>query len=369
MSKMKEVLLKTPKSELHVHLRGAMPIEVFTDLLNKYSVKEILKDAPSSHKIMFKRYDNIRPFLLPQDWSVDAVSHLFRYETFDQFLYTWCFTGYFVRDVSDLRKLITGVLERLRAQNVVYAEITITVGEYLRRGITFADIKNCLEEAEKFPGIRVQWIVDLVRDTGNKAALKLLNEIIDLRCRSVVGITLGGSEHLFPPGQFSEVYSTARDQGLRLTIHAGEALGPQSIWDALQILGTERIGHGVQAIKDKSLVTYLAKNNVPLEVCPTSNIRTGIVPSYEAHPVKALFEAGVPITINSDDPTFFETTLTDEYANLHTVGIQERNIFKMIRNGFRYAFLPKKEIERYLDNLEHEWVKLYPQSQRGDNSR
>ena len=144
-----------------------------------------------------------------------------------------------------------------------------------------------------------------------------------------------------------------------MTIHAGEALGPQSIWDALQILGAERIGHGVRAIEDPSLVNYLAKNNIPLEVCLTSNIRTGIFSSYETHPVKALFETKVPITINSDDPTFFGTNLIDEYLHANTVGLSDGDIFNIIKNGFMYAFLPKKEIQRYLNNLKQEWGKLY----------
>lgn len=362
MSEMKEILQQIPKSELHVHLRGAMPVEVFTELLNKYTAREILRDIPFWQEALFRLYKNIRPFLSPGHWSVDAISNLFRYKTSTQFLTTYFFTRYFIRDVSDLRRLITGVLERLKSQNVVYAEITISVADYLRRGIPLADIKTCLEEAAGFPGIRVQWIVDLVRNLGKKAALVLMEEIIELQCGSIVGITLGGSERLFPPNKFSKVYSKARDNGLRLTIHAGEALGPQSIWDALQILGVERVGHGVRAIEDESLVTYLVDNNIPLEVCPTSNVRTGIIPSYEAHPVKALFEAGVPITINSDDPTFFGTTLADEYAHVHAIGVQDHDIFRMIKNGFTYAFLPKKEIEKYLDNLEQEWVKLYPQS-------
>ncbi|MFQ5796856.1 MAG: adenosine deaminase [Candidatus Bipolaricaulia bacterium] len=357
---MKEVLLKIPKSELHIHLRGAMPVEVFTNLLNKYSATGILQDAPDRLKAVLQRYENIRPFLSPRHWSVNTVSDLFRYETFDQFLATYAFTGFFVRDASDLRRLITGVLEMLKSQNVVYVEITTSVAEYLRQGIPLADIKACLEETVEFPGIRVQWIVDLVRDFGSEAALALLKQIIDLKCKGIVGITLGGSEHRFPPDQFSEVYFTARDHGLRLTVHAGEALGPQSVWDALQILGAERIGHGVRAIEDKSLVTYLAENDIPLEVCPTSNLRTGIFPSYEAHPVKALFEAGVPMIINSDDPTFFGTTLADEYVHVHHVGVQGDDIFEMVKNGFKYTFLPKKEIESYLENLEQEWEKLYP---------
>ncbi len=342
-----------------IHLRGAMPVEVFTDLLNKYSAKEILQDAPTRHIKKFQRYENIRPFLAPGHWSVDAVSNLFCYETFDQFLATFGFTGCFIRDVSDLRRLITGVLQRLKSQNVVYAEITIVVDGYLTNGIPLADIKTCLQEAEEFPGIRVQWIVDLVRDNGSEGTLRLLKQIIELQCESIVGITLGGSEHLFPPDQFSKVYSTARDHGLHLTIHAGEALGPQSVWDAIKILGVERIGHGVRAIEDKSLVNYLAEKNIPLEVCPTSNVRTGVFPSYEVHPVKVLFEEGVPITINSDYPTFFGTTLIDEYAHIHTLGIQADDSFKMIKNGFTYAFLPQKEIEKYLDNLEQELEKHF----------
>jgi len=361
MTGIKELLQKIPKSELHVHLRGAMPVRVFTDLLNKYRIEELLEEAPERYTVLFKECENIRPFLSSRPWSVDEVSDLFRYETFDQFLATYCFTGHFFRDASDLRRLIAGVLRSLRSQNIVYAEIMISVIEYMWHGISLADIKTCLEETAESEGIRVQWIVDLVRDIGSEPALALLKEIVELDCTSIVGITLGGSEHLFPPDQFSEVYSTAHTHGLRLTVHAGEALGPESVWDALKILGVERIGHGVRAIEDESLVRYLAKNRIPLEVCPTSNVRTGIFPSYEAHPVKALFEAGVPVTINSDDPTFFGITLADEYAHVHALGVQDEGIFEMVRNGFRYAFIPEKEKERYLRRLEEEWQKLHAQ--------
>ena len=360
MPELKEILAGIPKSELHVHLRGAMPVEVFANLRAKYPVSEILQTIPARHRALFERYENIRRFLFsehpyPPD---DDVSRLFRYSDFDQFLATWCFTGYFVRQVADLRMLIAGVIRELGVQNVVYAEITISLAEYTSQGISLADIKTCLEEVEAFPGIRVRWIVDLVRDTGKDAALALLNDVIGLGCKTIVGITLGGSEHLFPPRQFSEVYDLARDRGLHLTVHAGEALGPHSVWDALRILRAERIGHGVRSVEDESLVAYMAENNVPLEVCPTSNIRTGIYPSYEAHPVRALFEAGVPITINSDDPAFFGTNLTDEYAHVHSLGIPNEGILSMIKNGFKYAFLPRGEIEEYLTSVEQNWSKL-----------
>jgi adenosine deaminase len=356
VSEFKQLLLKLPKSELHVHLRGAMPIEVFTELLNKHVALGTLDGIPPHVKAQLERYENIRPFLMSRCWSVEEASALFRYDSFPQFLMTFGFTSNFVRDADDLRRLITGVLESLKAQSVVYAEITISVVEYYRwQGIPLSDILTCLDEAIAHPGIRVQWIVDLVRDIGSDAALALLKEIVASGCKSIVGITIGGSEHHFPPAQFAEVYAFARDNGLRLSVHAGEALGPESIWDALRILGAERIGHGVRAIEDTSLVNYLVENRIPLEVCPTSNLHTGIYPSYEAHPVKALLEAGVPITINSDDPTFFGTTLTDEFIHVHSVGVPKDEIFEMLKNGFRYAFLPKEDIERYVDDLERVW--------------
>jgi len=356
----KEALHKVPKSELHIHLLGAVPIEVLTELMNRHPVSETLRSATIGERKLFQLCDNIRPFLSDRCWSVDAVSRLFRFRSLDQFLATFDFTGYFVRDASDLRMLISGVLKNLRAQNVVYAEITISPSGYLRQRISLGDIKACLEEAREFPGIRVQWIVDLIRDYGKDAALALLKNIINLRCETIVGITLGGSEHRFPPKQFTQVYSLAKDNGLRLTIHAGESVGPRSIWDAIRALGVERIGHGVRAIEDSSLVAYLADNDIPLEVCPTSNITTGIFPSYEAHPVKALFEAGVPVTINSDDPTFFGTTLTDEYHHVYTAALREDDMIQIIKNGFAYAFLPRKEIQTYLNRLEKEWAKLRP---------
>ncbi len=355
----KEVLQQIPKSELHLHLRGAMPIEVLANLLRKYSSDDILRDAPPWRRIMCQRYPNIRKFISSLYWPIDGAADLFSIVNIQQFLATYSFVGCFIRDISDLRELVRGVIGRLKEQNVVYAEITISMIGYLRHGISLIEIKSCLEEATEFPGIRVQWIVDLVRDSGNGTTLELLRRIIELQCKSIVGITLGGSEHLFPSHHFSEAYEMARDHGLHLTIHAGEMLGSQSIWDALLILGAERIGHGVRAIEDKELVSYLVEHDIPLEVCPTSNVRLGVFPSYQTHPVKALFDAGVPITINTDDPTFFRTTLADEYAHIHAAGVQEDEIFEILKNGFKYAFLPPEEIRPYLRTLEQAWEKLH----------
>jgi aminodeoxyfutalosine deaminase len=348
-------LARIPKSELHVHLRGAMPVEVFCNLLSRHPIKEILSSSSDAHRRDFYRYPNIRAFLDRRSPTEEDVRMLFRYQTFDQFLATWKLTGYLVRDRYDLQQLVHGVVQSLRSQAVRYAEITVSIIEYLQMGTALDDIADCLMEGSQTTGIQIQWIVDLVRDTGPQKAQSMLREIVSLECPAIVGITLGGSEHLFPPAPFAAVYQEAREHGLRLTVHAGEASGAASVWDAIRLLGVARIGHGVRAVEDPTLVAYLAEHCIPLEVCPTSNIQTGIFPSYDSHPVHSLFAAGVPITINSDDPTFFGTTLTRELELLSALGIDEEGIRNIIDNGFRYAFLPQQQIDAYLQEVDRAW--------------
>ncbi len=201
----------------------------------------------------------------------------------------------------------------------------------------------------------MQWIVDLIRDSGPEWALGHLREILARKSPAVMGITLGGSEDCYPQEAFAEVFALAREHGLRRSVHAGEALGPESVWSALKALAPERIGHGVRAIEDPRLVAHLAEAQIPLEVCPTSNIFTRAYASYAEHPVKKLFDAGVPITINSDDPTFFRTTLTEEYAHVAARGFTRDQIGEVLRNGFRYAFLGSEEIAERLASFEQAW--------------
>ena len=355
-----DLLRQLPKSELHVHVRGAIPIGVFTHLLNKYPISDVLAGISDEYKVKLNGYPNMRPFLSDRHtpWTVEDAAKIFEFRTFEQFLDTFNFTGFFLREVADMRALVLGVVESLKAQNIIYAEITISIKEYLRQHITLEDLLTCLEEASHVPGIRVQWIVDLVRDFGVESGLTLLHQILELRPTSIVGITLGGSEHEYPPAQFIEIYKLARDNALHLTVHAGEALGPESVWDAVRVLGVERIGHGVRAIEDPALVAYLAEKEIPLEVCPTSNLRTCIYPSYAAHPVLSLYEAGVPVSINSDDPTFFHTTLANEYEQVYNMGANEAAIYSMLRNGFAHAFLDKREISVYQSQLDAEWRRI-----------
>ena len=349
-----QLLLHLPKSDLHVHLRGAIPPAVLVELLNRHGVEEALRGISDRHLALLQSCANVRPFLTARRWSEEEVSQLFRYESFDNFLLTFFFTGLFVRTAADLRLLIGGVLDEFARQRVVYAEISVSAIEYVNRGLPLPQIVECLEEATEHPRVRVQWIVDLVRDYGPKCALAQVKELIARRSPAVIGITIGGSEHHYPPAQFREAYVLARDHGLRLSVHAGEAAGPESVWDALRVLGAERIGHGVCAVEDPALVTYLAEHHIPLEVCPTSNLFTGVCASYDAHPAKALFDAGVPITVNSDDPTFFRTTLAEEYACLPRMGFTAAEAVQTIRNGFAHAFLSEAERAAYLAEFDRE---------------
>lgn len=325
---------KSPDAELHLHLRGAMPPAYFARLLAKRTVAEALASAPERHLELFRRNPNIRAFLEgPQ-----PPEALFGFEGFEGFLSSYLFSGYFIRDIDDFRGLLAAVREQLASQGIVYAEVTVSIPEYRMHGIALEPLLEALSEEARLEPPRLRWIVDLVRNFGVEAADDLLIHLLRNPPEGWVGITLGGSEHLFPPGPFHRVYDRARAAGLGLSVHAGEAAGPESVWDAMCVLRVDRIGHGVRAIEDARLVAELAERQIPLEVCLTGNVRTGVYASYEAHPLIRLVEAGVAVTLNTDDPTFFETTLAQEYAAAAKVGLNQAQLAAIAKNARRHAF-------------------------------
>jgi adenosine deaminase len=194
---------------------------------------------------------------------------------------------------------------------------------------------------DRVAGIEIGLIVDLVRDTGPGRAMRTLAEAAEVRGLGVVGIGIGGSEHDFPPEPFAPVYRRARELGLHTTVHAGEAAGPASVWGALS-LEPERIGHGTRAAEDPRLVEYLAANRIPLEMCPVSNVRTAVVPSVNAHPIGQFFAAGIPVTVNTDDPAMFGTSLALEYALLiEQLGFTPDGIRTLVVNAVNASWLPE----------------------------
>ncbi|MBI2299316.1 MAG: adenosine deaminase family protein [Armatimonadetes bacterium] len=368
MADLRERLARVPKAELHLHLRGAVPPALIGELIRRHGVAQAAERAHPRLRELWERSANLGP-LLAGDLGDEALSRLFAYDDFDNFLGTFAFTGYFFRTVDDFAALVDGVLACLAAQHIVYAEITVSLREYLNQGLPLDGLLECLARAADLPGagrrggaqpgaappVRVQWIVDLVRNFGVDKAQDLLDQL-PAPANPFVGLTIGGSEHRFPPELFTEVYARAASSGLRRSVHAGEALGPESVWTSLRELGAERIGHGVRAIEDPELVAYLAEHRVPLEICPTSNLRTGVYATYADHPLRRLMEAGVTASLSTDDPTFFHTTLVDEFLRAHAMGIDEAGLLALLENGFRHAFLPAGEREGYVRSLRAVWA-------------
>jgi aminodeoxyfutalosine deaminase len=244
-------------------------------------------------------------------------------------------------------------MQRLKEENVLHAEVYVSVGICLWRQQDFEAIFEGLDRgrargARDF-GISLLWIFDAVRQFGAEAAQKVFEFAVRYHDREVIGIGIGGDEQKAPPELFRDAYAWAADHGMRLTAHAGETGPPESIWGALN-LRAERIGHGLTAFHDSDLVEELAQRQVPVEICLTSNVRTGLCPGLSEHPAKNYFDRGVMITLNSDDPAIFGTTLAREYQIAQqTFGFTDEHMRELARNSFEASFLPAEKKLEFLN--------------------
>jgi len=260
------------------------------------------------------------------------------YTDFAGFLKSFVWVNQRLRTPDHYARVARRLFERLESEGVTYAEVILSVGVILWKEQDLGAVYKALaREAARTP-VTVRWIFDAIRQFGAETAKPVFDLAAERVGDGVVAIGLGGDEQRGPAGLFGDLFREARDRGLRLTCHAGETAGPRSVWEALQI-GSERIGHGIRSIEDPALVAHLAAKQIPLEVCITSNLRTGAVASLAEHPVRRLYDAGVPIILNSDDPALFGCTLTSEYE-LATCefGFTEDELDGLTRNAFRYAF-------------------------------
>ncbi len=330
----KAVIEKMPKVELHLHLEGAFTVEFLFYLIQKYG----------------------------GDSSINNIKDLekkFIFNDFSQFIETWFWKNQFFKAPEDFEASTYYTLENLHKQNVAYAEVFYSPWDFVQFGLRVEDITestlSSIERAEKDFGIKCRLIADLCRDYGAEKAIKRFEQIIPYRDKGLIGIGLGGSEQRYPPKPFKTVYRLAKEKGFHIVAHAGEAAGPKSVWDAIQYLGVERIGHGVRSIEDPWLVETLKENQIPLEICVTSNLKTGVFPSIEAHPVKYFFDNGLFVTINSDDPTMFGATITDEYLLLYEkLNFSFSSLKRLSISAIEASFLSKTEKENY-KNLIHEF--------------
>jgi adenosine deaminase len=231
---------------------------------------------------------------------------------------TWGWMNGFLRCYDDFEFAAEAVALHLAEQNIVYVEAFFSPSDFRRHGLDPQGIATAIRAGlDRVTGVEVALIVDLVRDRGPSGTARTLAAIKEVASDTgVIGIGIGGFELAHPPEQFAPVYDDARKAGFRLTAHAGEEAGPESVWGAIRDLGAERIGHGVRSVEDPDLMRYLVEHQIPLEVCPTSNLRTGVVAHWDQHPVGRLIDEGVMVTINTDDPAMFDANLAGEFEVL-----------------------------------------------------
>ena len=255
--------------------------------------------------------------------------------TFDEFLRGYVWVNRRLQTPEHYAIATRHLLERLAAEEVTYAEITLSAGVILWKEQDLAAIYEAIWKETQQSSVKAFWIIDAVRHFGAEAGMRVAKFAVERREDGAVAFGIGGDEARGPAEWFRDAFAYARDGGLHLTCHAGETTGPESVWAALEI-GAERIGHGIAAARDPALLSTLRERNIPLEICISSNVCTGVVASVEEHPVRKIYDAGVPIVLNTDDPAFFRTTLAREYEIAARVfGLPED---ELAANSFRYGF-------------------------------
>jgi len=317
-----------PKAELHLHLEGSVEPATLLELRQRHG----------------------RP------GTLDDVEKIYSYLNFTGFLMAFKEVTDDLQTGEDYELITYRLLEKLKAENILHAEVYVSVGVCLWRKQDFAAIFEGLErgreKGERDFGVSLLWIFDAVRQFGSEAARTVFELAVRYRDRHVVGIGIGGDEQKAPPELFREAYAYAADHGLHLTAHAGESAVPESVWGALN-LGAERIGHALTAVHDPELVEELSRRQIPIEICLTSNLRTGCCASISNHPLRNYFDHGLMLTLNTDDPALFRTSLNEEYQLAQsTFRFTNEHLRELARNSFEASFLPPELKIQYLNSFD-----------------
>jgi aminodeoxyfutalosine deaminase len=320
MAELTDFIAGLPKAELHVHHVGSASPRIVAELAARHAGSTPVPADP------------------------DKLAEYFVFSDFAHFIEVYLSVVDLIRDAEDVWTLTFEVARELAGQQVRYAELTLTPYSSIVRGIRAPAFCEAVEDARRRAGtefgIDLRWCFDIPGEAGVPAADLTLEVATDLRPDGLVSFGLGGPEIGVPREQFAPHFRAAIAAGLHSVPHAGESTGPETIWDAITHLGAERIGHGIAAARDPRLLEYLARNEIPLEVCPTSNVRTRSVPSLEEHPLPQLVAAGIPVSINSDDPPMFATTLNHEYAvAARLLDLGEAGVTELARAAVRASFL------------------------------
>lgn len=321
-----------PKVELHLHLEGAIPLETLWLLIEEWGGDPTVPNP-------------------------DALRRRFEYTDFTDFIDTWSWVIGYLRTYDDFTFLAESVATGLARQGIVYAEASFSPTDFARHGLTPQGLAIAIRAGiDRVPDANIVLNCDLVRDSGPERAARTLDAILEVaQPAGIRGITIGGSEHLFPARLFTGVYRAAANAGLHLTAHAGEAAGPESVRSALDDLGVARIGHGVRSVEDEELLDRLVAEQVPLEVCPASNVATGVAPDWENHPLWILLDRGANVTISTDDPTYFHTSLADEFRRIATRLGGDGRMHDLTRRAIAASWLTPPEQQELGDRIDSWW--------------
>jgi aminodeoxyfutalosine deaminase len=322
-----------PKAELHLHLEGSIRPETAVELAARHGTKLTTEEVLARYS-----YSNFAGFIDVFKWITS-----------------------FLREPADYALITRRLLEELLRQNVVYAEITVSTGVMLRRmqdvEANFAAIRET-SQIVSFNRLRSAWIFDAARQFGADAAKEVARWAVKLHNSGVIAFGMGGDELSFPAINFRPAFDLARSEGLRIVCHAGEIGGPESVREAVEILGAERIGHGIAVMNDPALAESLATRRVVLENCPTSNLCTGALakqigkPATLAdHPLRKFLEGGLSVTLSTDDPALFHTDLLTEYSRAASLGLTNKQLLQLAEQSFNAAFLPPADKRKLLDDF------------------
>jgi adenosine deaminase len=329
MTSLDEFVASMPKVELHVHLEGSIQPSTLLTLAERNGVQ------------------------LPAE-DLQGLREFYRYTDLDHFMLVYNTVCSCLRTPEDLSLIVYQFGAEMARQNIRYAEVTPTPWSLHRdTGLAFEEILDALNDgrirAARDFGVRMCWIFGITRDDLD-SRLTVARWAVQSRSLGTVALGLGGSESRYPPELFEDAFSYATHGGLHSVPHAGETLGPESVWTALDRLHADRIGHGVRSVEDPALIAHLVERQIPLEICPTSNVRIGLYDSYGEHPLRRLWDAGALVTVHSDDPPMMDTTLTREYGVLvEEFGFDRVSLERVSLNAVQASFLPqtdKAELDR-----------------------
>lgn len=335
MKNLREIIKAMPKTEIHLHLEGSIPFHTLWELIKKNGSKDDLL-------------------------SIEELKKKFVFKDFSHFIEMWCWKNQFIKEYEDLELIASGVAEDLSSQNIKYAELFFTANSHMDNGLSLDGIvESILNGFSSQNNIQLKLIHDFGRNRGVEEAISSLRKIIKIKCDDIVGIGIGGPELGYPPGQFSDLYNMAREYGLKTNAHAGEADGASSIWGAIKELNVDRIGHCTRAYEDIELMDYLVESQIPLEMNPVSNIKTQVVESISQHPIKRYYDMGMNVTVNSDDPKMFGTSLENEYFQLVSeLGFSLNDVSVLLKNGINALWCNREQKELLLSQVDDFFLTL-----------